>query len=183
MQPQRLENMKSDSGLTAEQVTKHHLSQQAALTAYAYCVSHDYHLAEDVFQDVCVKAVARCTEFESLDHLSNWFRASSRNRTISLMRSKEGRYVGLSPEMLAVIETEWSSKPAATDPRSEALFNCLDRLPERSRRIMKMRYLEGQSGDVIAEFLGGKVESAYQAITRIHKALRECVQQQLKTQP
>ena len=46
-----------------------------------------------------------------------------------------------------------------------------------------MRYLEGQSGEAIAEFLGGKVESAYQAITRIHKALRECVQQQLKAQP
>lgn len=166
--------------LTPEKVTKHLLREQALLTAYAYSVTHNYHLAEDVFQDVCVKAVSRAEYFESLEHLSNWFRVSSRNHAITLIRSKEGRYVGLSADMLATLEGDWVKTIASADHRSEALSGCLEQLPAKSRTIMSMRYLENRSGEEIADFMGTKVESAYQAITRIHKALRDCVTQRLR---
>jgi RNA polymerase sigma-70 factor (ECF subfamily) len=175
--------MTARANLTPEQVTKHLLRDQASLTAYAYSVTHNYHLAEDVFQDVCVKAVSRSENFESLEHLSNWFRTSARNHAITLIRSKEGRYVGLSPEMLATIEGEWAKMNTAADNRSETLSGCLESLPAKSQKIMAMRYLENRSGEEIAEFMGTKAESAYQAITRIHNALRDCVQQRLRVEP
>lgn len=166
--------------LTPEQVTKHLLREQASLTGYAYAVTHNYHLAEDVFQEVCVKAVSQSERFESLEHLSNWFRVSSRNHAISLIRSIEGRYVGLSPEMLATLEGEWAKRSPATDHRSEALSDCLEHLPAKSQKIMAMRYMENRSGEEIARFMGVKVDSAYQAISRIHQALRDCIQHRTK---
>ncbi|WP_146529460.1 RNA polymerase sigma factor [Novipirellula artificiosorum] len=175
--------MSDFQNLTPEQVTKHLLHEQASLTAYAYAVTHNYHLAEDVFQDVCVKAVSQCDHFDSLEHLSNWFRTSSRNHAITLIRSKEGRYVGLSPEMLATMEGEWAKTNTAGDYRSEALNGCLEHLPAKSQKIMAMRYQENRSGEEIAEFMGTKVDSAYQAITRIHRALRDCVGQRLRMEP
>ena len=167
---------------TPEEVTKHLLREQVSLTAYAYSVTHNYHLAEDVFQDVCVKAVSESDHFSSLEHLSNWFRVSSRNHAITLIRSKEGRYVGLSAEMLATLEADWTKASISVDSRSDALSGCLERLSPKSRRVIHMRYLENRSGDEIAAFMGTKVESAYQAITRIHKTLRDCVGQQLRAE-
>ena len=167
---------------TPEEVTKHLLREQVSLTAYAYSVTHNYHLAEDVFQDVCVKAVSQSEHFSSLEHLSNWFRVSSRNHAITLIRSKEGRYVGLSAEMLATLEADWTKANTSVDGRSDALSGCLERLSPKSRRVINMRYLENRSGDEIAAFMGTKVESAYQAITRIHKTLRDCVGQRLRAE-
>jgi RNA polymerase sigma-70 factor (ECF subfamily) len=129
-----------------------------------------------------VKAVSQSEHFDSLEHLSNWFRVSSRNHAITLIRSKEGRYVGLSVEMLATIEAEWAKANTTADSRSEALRGCLEHLPPKSQTIMAMRYMQNRSGEEIAEFMGAKVDSAYQAITRIHKALRDCVGQRLKTE-
>ena len=45
-----------------------------------------------------------------------------------------------------------------------------------------MRYMEDRSGEEIAAFIGTKVDSAYQAITRIHKTLRDGVGQRLKAE-
>ena len=118
---------------TPEQVIKHLLREQASLTAYAYSITHNYHLAEDVFQDVCVKAVSQSEHFDSLEHLSNWFRVSSRNHAITLIRTQEGRYVGLSAEMLATIEADWAKANTAADSRSDALSGCLERLSPKNR--------------------------------------------------
>ncbi|MCM2371770.1 RNA polymerase sigma factor [Aporhodopirellula aestuarii] len=165
--------------LTTAQTTERLLENRHALTAYISCVTRNYHLAEDVFQEVCVKAIGMSDFFESDVHLHRWFRVSARNRAIDIIRAREGRYVGLSEEALEMLEKEWEAETTPPrDERSDALAKCLESLTPRSREIVKMRYFENRSGKEVAEIIGAKVGSAYQAIARIHKALRECVQRQ-----
>lgn len=65
--------------LAPEHITATLLAERLPLTAFFACVTRDFHLAEDVFQEVCVKAEGRAETFESTapesrasDRLSGW---------------------------------------------------------------------------------------------------------------
>lgn len=166
--------------LTAEQTTECILNSRMDLISCVYSVTRDFHLAEDVYQETFVKAVSQSSNFESKAHLLNWFRLSARNRAIDLIRQSKGHYTGLNEETLEALEQSWDSTPQSRDTDfSELLSRCLQSLTPRSQTIVKMQYFENRSSQEIADFIGAKVESAYQAVSRIHKALKNCMERQL----
>ena len=169
--------------LSPEEATVVLLRERLALTAYVATVARDYQLAEDVYQDVCVKAIVRREPFESSAHLLNWARTAGRNRAIDLLRARDGRYEGLSEDLLAALAAAWPEAPAdGWRGRHEALARCMGELTPNNRQILQLRYFEGRSGRDVAELLGRKLETVYQALARIHKALGECIRLRLATE-
>lgn len=164
--------------LTGEDVAAALLAERLALTAYVATVTRDFHLAEDVFQEVCVKAVGRAAEFESARHVINWARVAGRNRAVDVIRVRDGRYLGLSEEMLAALAVEWPGREQA-DATHEALAHCLEQLTPYNRELLRLRYFERRSGADVAAALGRKLETIYQALARIHKTLGDCVRKRL----
>ncbi|WP_437206754.1 sigma-70 family RNA polymerase sigma factor [Planctomicrobium sp. SH664] len=166
--------------LSREAATAALLEERLSLTAFVAMITRSYHLAEDVFQDICMKCLTREEEFESREHLLNWARLSGRNRAISLLRVREGKYDGLSPEMLESLSAAWPDTwRGQVRERQELLAKCLEKLTVNNREILRLRYFEGRSGTAVAEELGRKLPTVHQALARIHKSLRECVQTQL----
>lgn len=165
--------------LTVEQTTARILEARMDLISCVYSVTRDFHLAEDIYQEMFVKAVSMPSTFDSVDHLLNWFRLGARHRAIDVIRKSKGQYTGLSEDTLSLLEQDHENTPREqTNDFSEALRRCLQSLTPRSRSIVEMRYFENRSSQEIAEFIGGKVESAYQAISRIHKTLKDCMERQ-----
>lgn len=169
--------------LSISGITEFLLSQRMPLLAYLQVVTRNYHLAEDVFQETFVKALGHAAGFENQEHLGRWFRTTGRNRAIDLIRTREGRYVGLSQQALDALESEWAQQQQSQQDaqvRLSALKSCLEQLSDRNRTLLQMRYFENRSGADIAAFMQRKVESAYQAISRLNIKLIECVQQKLE---
>jgi RNA polymerase sigma-70 factor (ECF subfamily) len=135
-------------------------------------------LAEDVFQEISVKAVGRAAEFESPAHVLNWSRVAGRNRSIDLLRARGGRYVGLSEAMLATLAAEWPDQTEAS-PMHEALRFCLGSITPNNRELLRLRYFEQRNCTEVATIMGKKIESVYQALTRIHRTLGECVKHRM----
>lgn len=172
-----------DTFLTPQEITEHLLRERLALTACIGSVTRNHHLSEDVYQEICVKAVSQADSFSGKEHLINWFRVCARNRAIDIIRTREGRYVGLSEETLAAIENDWGQTVVGQkEEMLEALSVCLKTLTPRSQDIVRLRYFENRSGSEVAKFLGVKVTSAYQAIARIHNSLGDCVKQRLEAE-
>jgi RNA polymerase sigma-70 factor (ECF subfamily) len=162
--------------LPPEQITATLLRERLALTAYIATVTRDFHLAEDIFQDVCVKAVGKGADFASGQHVINWARVAGRNRAINALRARDGKVVGLSEEMLAALEPVWPEGEAAQgSARIEALNHCLSRLTPNNREIVRLRYFEARPCQQVADALGRKLETIYQALARIHRTLADCV--------
>ncbi len=154
------------------------LTERLPLTAFIANVTRDYHLAEDIFQEVCVKAVARATEFETAAHVINWVRVAGRNRAIDVLRARDGHYVGLSEDMLARLAEEWpASSPG--DEVHEALEHCIEQVTPNNRELLRLRYFEGRPCAEVAALMGRKLETVYQALARIHKTLGDCVRLRL----
>ena len=156
------------------------LAGRMPLTAFFASVTRDFHLAEDVFQEICVKAVARAENFESAAHLMNWARRTGKNRAIDILRARDGRYIGLSEEMLALLADEWPDKSHA-DTMQQALDHCLSQITPNSRELLRLRYFEGRNCTDVASIMGRKIETVYQALARLHKTLGDCIRARLQT--
>lgn len=165
--------------LAAENIAATLLAERLPLTAFIAGVTRDFHLAEDVFQEVCVKAVARAAEFETTGHVLNWARLAGRNRAIDVLRARDGKYVGLSDEMLALLAEEWPGKSSA-DAQQQALDHCIERVTPNNRELLRLRYFERRACDEVAAMMGRKIETIYQALARLHKTLGDCVRARLQ---
>lgn len=157
------------------------LAERMPLTAFFASVTRDSHLAEDVFQEVCVKAVARAESFETTAHLMNWSRMTGKNRSIDILRARDGRYVGLSDEMLALLADEWPDKSPA-DAMQQALEHCITQITPNNRELLRLRYFEHRNCAEVAEILGRKIETVYQALARLHKTLGDCIRGRLQAE-
>jgi RNA polymerase sigma-70 factor (ECF subfamily) len=156
------------------------LRDRLPITAFLATVTRNHHLAEDVFQDICVKAVGREEGFESREHLLNWVYRTGRNRAIDLLRSRDNKYQGLSEHILDAL----SGALRQHDSRrvwemQEALKHCLEQLTPNNREILRLKHAEGLQGADVARVLGRKLETVYQALTRIYRTLGECVRQRM----
>jgi RNA polymerase sigma-70 factor (ECF subfamily) len=166
--------------LLPETTTATLLAERMPITAFFASVTRDFHLAEDVFQEVCVKAVARVESFESAAHLMNWARLTGKNRSIDILRARDGRYVGLSDEMLALLAEDWPDQTQA-DAMQEALDHCITQVTPNNREMLRLRYFERRNCTDVAAIMGRKIETVYQALARLHKTLGDCIRIRLQT--
>ncbi len=178
------ENQDSGEGveetLDQESVARLLLQQRMELTAYIQSIVRNIHMAEDVFQDVCVRAIKHHETFVDRTHLSKWARRVARNRSIDALRRKENQAVVLNEEVLELLESDWPEMETEESTESVvALRRCMDKMTPYSREILRLRYMEGLAGTEVADTLNRKVDTIYKALTRIHIGLRDCVKRQL----
>ena len=167
--------------LSPESTTATLLSERLPLTAFFASITRDHHLAEDVFQDVCVKAVARAERFDSSTHLLNWARLTGKNRAIDILRSRDGRYIGLSDEMLALLAADWPDQ-SQTSAMQDALAHCITQITPNNRDLLRLRYFEHRNCADVAAIMGRKIETVYQALARLHKTLGDCIRRRLQAE-
>jgi RNA polymerase sigma-70 factor, ECF subfamily len=163
--------------LSPEHVAASLFAQRNSIVAFVATVARDFHLAEDLFQEVCIKAIGRAAEFETEAHLLHWTRLSARNRAIDTIRRSHGKYDGLSPETLDIIAADWPESPSQ-DLALAALERCLRKITPNNRKLLRMRYFDEHSCSEVAQRMKRKIESVYQALSRIHKTLGDCVSAQ-----
>ncbi|WP_437223690.1 sigma-70 family RNA polymerase sigma factor [Planctomicrobium sp. SH661] len=167
--------------LSREEATAILLEERLSLTAYVITIVRSFHLAEDIYQDICVKSLLREELFEARPQLMKWARVACRNRAIDVIRSRDGRYEGISEEALDALLAVWAEEDEGENRETrDALALCLGELTSNNRRILQLRYFEGRSGIDVAQLLGRKPATVYQALARIHSLLERCIQMRME---
>jgi len=156
------------------------LRERMRLSAFAWSIVHDTHVVEDVIQEVIVKALANRDKIKDEKHLLAWARTTTRNQSIDFLRKHRGRVVTLEDETLELLHENMSSRESAgTSARKDALHLCISKLPEKSRKVLKLRYQEEMKGTAVAESLNRTVDAVYQMLSRLHRQLRKCIESRL----
>lgn len=167
--------------LDHETILRHLFAARQRLSAAAWLIVRDAHAAEDIFQNVALKSVTREVSFEHEGALLSWATVSAKREAIDWLRKRKSETLGLEPDVLDLLDREWQSKSAAPEgPRMEALRECLDGVPANSRRLLELRYFDGRPCQEVAETLGAGVEAIYQRLSRLHRQLKQCVDQRVK---
>lgn len=165
-----------------EKVIRQLFDERLAVMAYLNSIVHDRHHAEDLFQDISVEAIEKGETIEDAQHLTRWLRTASRYRAIDHLRRKGNRALTFEPELMDKLDQVWQ-EAAGDQPaeRVEALRQCMGHMPKGTREIIRLRYEDNRTGSQIAEDTGRSSNAIYLALSRAHKALRDCIEQRLRT--
>lgn len=150
------------------------------LLAAAWVVVRDAHAAEDIFQNVALKAMTREVSFETEGALMSWAFITARREGIDWLRRHQRETACLDAEILELMEHEWQSEAAyPAGSKVEALQACLESAPESSRRLLKLRYFDGYSCEEVAEQMGIGLNAIYKRVSRLHESLKKCIEGKL----
>ena len=132
---------------------------------------------EDVAQDVVIRLYRSLGDYRTDQPFLPFLRGIARHAVADLWRSRarEERRVSA---FQAFVEAYVTVDPGARhlDVRTSRLRQCLERLPARHREIVALRYERGLESSAIAREVAQSAVAVRQALSRIRRTLRACVQ-------
>lgn len=168
--------------LTEKEVLQILMTWRHRVEAAAWVVVRDSHASEDIFQNVALKALTRDVSFESESAVLSWAFITARREGIDWLRRRRRETPEIGVELIDLMCLEWLTR----DPggaRVEALRECLERVPEESRQLLRWRYFEGRPCQEVARMVGVKLDALYKRLSRLHESLRDCVESRLPPLP
>ena len=141
-----------------------------ALLRYATVVTWDPHLAEDVTQEVLVRAQQRWGRIAGLDAPEAYVKRMVVNEFLSWRRRRSAR-----PVTRESLEAAAGSVPdhGASWGERDAMWRLIATLPAKQRAAVALRFYEDMSYDEIADALGCRAVTARSHVSRALLALRE----------
>jgi RNA polymerase sigma-70 factor (ECF subfamily) len=150
------------------------------LFAFIYSIVRNRNTAEDCFQDVTMIAFQKCGEFQEGTDFGAWVREIARRRILKAREGAARAHVLLEPAAIDAVAAAHDRQPdGAWEEREAALRQCLERLPERSRRLVAFRYREALDFDAIAGRVQSTAGSIQVVLSKIRQTLRRCIESRL----
>lgn len=164
-----------------ESILLSHLMQdRVRLMSLVWAIVHDHHVAEDVFQELLVRAVRNREKIDGPRAILPWAQTVIRNLAVDHVRSRARNPVQFDDRLIDLIEEEWAEQSLGSNAAmTDALTECLDELPPRSRKVIDCRYRDAMNGKEVAEATGYTPQSVYVILSRIHRTLEQCIRRRL----
>jgi RNA polymerase sigma-70 factor, ECF subfamily len=153
---------------------------ESALAACVHALVPVWQDAEDVLQETRVTLWRKFREFQRGSDFPAWGRTVARYiaRT-HLRRNGSARRVLRDDVSERLFET--MSRPLSeVDRRQRALADCTEKLNGTERDLLRRFYAEGTKIAQIAADVGRSLQGTYMALSRIRRALMECVEMRLR---
>lgn len=138
-------------------------------------------LAGDIAQQVFLEFIQKRDQWDLSGDLKPLLAAMTRNVAQRCWRE---RCKAMSPEVVALVEeirsvTEREETPWYSEEEKDALRHCLEKLPEKSRDILKLHYDLGVSSVEMAQQMRVKADAVRRALFRLRYQLKRCVESSL----
>ena len=134
---------------------------------------------DDLAQEVFLAAFRSLSAFRRGDDFGAWLRGIAGNKVRLYFRSQSRRNQALRrfrDEVTALIEEDLARVASERAERIERLLQCIAKLPERLRRVVRAG-LDGDKPAEIAKELSTTVGVVYNLHCRANQLLRECLEQ------
>ena len=134
----------------------------------------DFHIAEELTQDVFLKAYKRLSTLKRPEHFPGWLYVIATRHCVSWLRKKQVPIRSL--DTISTDELEEAcyaqyevvrNETAAIEQRRELVKRLLSKLPESERTVVTLYYLAEMSGAEISQFLGVSPNTVR---SRLHRA-------------
>ena len=170
----------SDSPYNRDDTLRLLLSRRSSLIAYLYIYVRDISVAEDLFQEVALRAVEKQPDITDDASAYAWLRKVGRNCAIDWLRRNQRQPIALEAETLDLLDRQWEQgKTSGSNELHEALSECISQLTPRAQQLVEQRFKNQMSTKEIAEVNGRKIDSIYTAFSRIYSALADCLRVKL----
>ena len=156
------------------------LAERERLLAYINAIVCSHALAEQVYQDTAVQLIKRQDKLTSEQHVRGWLRLTARHLAMKSVKQRSRQAISLDVALIEAMDAHWDRiDNEHMQQRLETLAGCIEKLTAYSRDALMLRYGKGIKGERLAEKLGRSRAAVQQTMSRIHRRLAECMQQQM----
>ena len=121
----------------------------------------DFHIAEEITQDVFLKVYKKLSTLKPSDHFRGWLYVITARHCIAWFRKKKLPTTSLDAMPISELEefcyTQYETErdqETVLEYQREIIKRLLQKLPESERTVMTLHYLAEMSCEKISEFLG-----------------------------
>lgn len=156
------------------------LAHRTMLLATVKAIVRDPHRAEDTFSDVTLEIVRCWNKFDQTRPFGPWARGLARRVALGNLRRAGREIPSLDEEVLELLGAEMENRGGETlfEQYKARLNECLGKLSDGARRLIRERYFEQRSYVELAAGENKTIGSLYVAFTRIHQSLARCLKRQ-----
>lgn len=134
---------------------------------------------EDLFQETILTMWDKFSEYDRSRSFGAWARGVAANKVLQHRHRAGSTPIPFSPRTVAAIVEAFQRHEMAGSEGLDALEKCMEPLPEESRRLLVLRYVEWWPLPRIAEHVQGTPSAVSKALGRLRARLYECVQNRL----
>lgn len=169
---------------TSDQKLRQDLTRQwtqvlPVLTAYVMSSVRDRQHAEDIVQEVGAAVSAGFAEIPGDVSFTTWTLAIARNHIHKRYRSNQRDKHIFKSDSLEALAGAYERLADSTDDMRAALEHCIELLPDRSRRVIELRYRQNKRVDGIATMLGSTANAVSGVLFRVRQVLRDCIEKHM----
>ena len=147
---------------------------QKSVHALVWRKIDDFHIAEELTQDVFLKAYKRLSTLKRPEHFPGWLYVIATRHCFSWLRKKQVPTKSLDAMSMEELEEACyaqyetaRNETTAIEQRRELVKRLLQKLPESERTVVTLYYLAEMSGAEISQFLGVSPNTVR---SRLHRA-------------
>jgi RNA polymerase sigma-70 factor (ECF subfamily) len=159
------------------------LSQRHELFGFVYGLVRNVHDSEDIVQEVWVRFTSALERGIQIEKPAQWSRGTAKNLILHYWRKKAKARVLADSELLDLVEVAFAENEEEKELwhiRRQALADCVQILPEKSRHMLALRYERGEPVTKVARAVDQTPGSVMMALSRLRRLLQQCVEGKLK---
>lgn len=150
---------------------------QADVWRFLRLLGCDAALADDVTQETFLYIYRNPIQQINRSATAAYLRKTAQSRLLNRRRKQRRE----TPLNLEAAEAAWITlTPTSGDERLEALQHCLEKLAERARQAIDLKYAQNRSEAEVAAAMTASVDAVKSLLKRARQQLRECVEGQVK---
>jgi len=151
------------------------LKNRSSVFGYILGVTNDFHLAEDLFQEVSITACRKIDSFEQGTNFSAWMREIARLKILEHRRKAAQNGLPVDNELLEKMNSSFLRSESLWEHEKELLRNCLKTLTARAQDMIRMKYEHSMLIKEIARKIGQAEGAVQVALSRARSSLRQCM--------
>ena len=157
----------------------HFLRHQEDIRAVIASLVRDRTACDDIFQEVALTLWKKFDTYDGVHSFGAWARGIAVRKVLQSFDRVRRTPVALSPETIEAVVEAFDAEAADTPREEDALKVCLQKLPEKSRNLVRLRYDQGLRLEAMANLLASTLDAVNKALSRIRVELRKCIERQL----
>lgn len=152
---------------------------QTRLKALVRCLLVRPGDVDDLVQEINAVLWEKADDFDASTNFWAWASQIARYKVLNHVRKHSRERLLFDDEILGRLAEVAQRRLDASEPRREALADCLNRLPSAQRKLIDLRYTSGQTIEAIAKSVRRPAGSVRQTLYRVRSALLACIESKL----
>lgn len=152
-----------------------HARHEARLHGFILSLLPNWSDAEEVLQETATILWSKYDSFKPGTSYFAWACQIARFEVSRYLRRQHRSRMIFNENVLDMIAQSSESMDDELFARQQALADCVEKLSDKDRRLVVLRYHEGLKAEGIARQIGRSVHAVYKAMKRIRRLLFDCV--------